>query len=457
MSSKADLMDIVIVPLRAALSISVNTSHPWPLMVSVCLQLIDAFGDHNLSLGDLDSVTRLKLAVSYLFTGIRLTNMFVQVTMQPILLTNDDSFSIPTPADLQSLVSNSFLSSLSVDNVNVTGRTAPSAPAPVVAAGKGKAPAATKAPAAPVAVTSAIGGVNGRDAVFLLAALLKEADKMWPDGHEVDVAMDLHCLLKKSYSAYAAKCTLDKLPDLNSGVTSIPVSTVSTLWSPAPPPDGFLTSLITKPNTNTSEYYSQNGVYSHISAFLLLGDKVDLDAVPTAPVVPVPAAKGAKVAKGEPLVPAVTTPVDSLQPILTKLVLPRVDVFAIERELRIIRDQLVVAVAKNVNEEVMLCNEKFAECVVLLVWLLQNGTMYNPGSASVTPTTLGMKAQYKIVESGSDFSVQIHLSRSTLTVTLPINENLLLRLANVFSPQIAVEGLVDNDLCNFLRITLGYT
>ena len=446
--------EVVLGPLKTALSISLKSTHPWQAMIRLCTQLVDAFASQNLNLPDSDSHLRLKMAISYLHTSIRLVNM-TYLLDNPITLTNEDSFSVAPSAELQKILASFFFSSVTAASTQPTLAANTSAAAPPA---KGKAPA--KGAAAAVAEPAA-GSVNGRDAVLLLTSLLREVDPLWQEGSETDILADLHYLMKKHYPSYAAKCVLDKLPDASSPAVSIPVSSVFTFWTASSPPDGFAASLSQKGNCQGVDFYSNGGLFSHVTAFLLLGDKRDEAAIAAAAAAPAaaaaaaPPAKGA--AKGEPPKPVAVAPVESSQPVLTKVILPRVDVMDIERQLRVVRDKYLIVLPKSVTLEIQDCNEKFADLMTSLLWLLQNGTAFAPGSQSNTPTTLGMKAKSKIVEkSASEFSLSISLPRSDKSIVLPISEKFMLNLANVLNPNMAVDALIDNDVCQLLRLSLGY-
>ena len=332
------------------------------------------------------------------------------------------------------------------------------------------------------------GSVNGRDAIFLMGALLREMDNTitltWSEGSEADVTADIHHFLLKQCTAYAAKCVLapDKLPDLTSPSVSIPIGSVSTHWSPSAAPEGFMASLASKAFANGADYYSTaGGLFSHVTAFLLLGDKKDTNAAAAAAAAAASAAPPAKGAKKEdPSKQVAATPVESVQPVLTKVMLPRVDLRSIEKQLRDVRDKYLDVLPKSVTLEIRACNEKFSDLVVSLVWLLQNGTMYVPGSAANTPISpsarlgLPVRAESEIIEkSSAEFSVTLTFPRDhddtegeekegggggggTHSISVPINEKFMLNLANVLSPGVALDSLLDNDVCQLLRFSLGY-
>ena len=62
--SRTEQSDVVLGPLRTALSIGARSTHPWQMMMNICTQLVEAYGNPNLSLGEVDdNSTRLKVAI----------------------------------------------------------------------------------------------------------------------------------------------------------------------------------------------------------------------------------------------------------------------------------------------------------------------------------------------------------------------------------------------------------
>ena len=379
--------------------------------------------------------------------------------------------------ELSKIVSSYFTSS-AMDSTTNTTVTPTQPPPPKGKAGKEAAP--------PVPT----GSVSGRDAVFLLSALWREMDSIvnltWSEGSEADVIADIHHFLLKQCPMYAAKCVLAPAKLLSADVTSssasIPIGSVSSCWSASAAPEGFMAALASasKAFANGADYYSSHGgLFSHVTAFLLLGDKKDINAAATAAATAAaaaaaPAAKGAKKEDPSKLVPA--APMESVQPVLTKVMLPRVDLASIEKQLRDVRDKYLNVLPKNVTLEIRACNENFSDLLVALVWLLQNGTMYVPGSVANTPVSpsarlgLWVRVEREIIEkSGVDFSVALTLPREdavvgddkegsggTHSITVPIHERFMLNLANVLTPNVALDSLLDNDVCQLLRFSLGY-
>ena len=111
--------------------------------------------------------------------------------------------------------------------------------------------------------------------------------------------------------------------------------------------------------------YSRSGAYSHVSVFFLLGDKT---ATPTIPVA-APTGKGnAKVD------PAANISTNSKEPVLTKLVLPRLDLSFIEKKLRHLRDKLIVdASTKKLQSIVSSINQESATLIIMFIDLLRVG------------------------------------------------------------------------------------
>ena len=60
--SGTEQSDVVLGPLRTALSIGARSTHPWPMMVRICTQLVDAYGNPKLTLAEVaDNSMRLKV------------------------------------------------------------------------------------------------------------------------------------------------------------------------------------------------------------------------------------------------------------------------------------------------------------------------------------------------------------------------------------------------------------
>ena len=65
--SRTEQSDVVLGPLRTALSIGARSTHPWSMMVNICTQLVDAYGNPNLTLPEVaDNSMRLKVRSSSL-------------------------------------------------------------------------------------------------------------------------------------------------------------------------------------------------------------------------------------------------------------------------------------------------------------------------------------------------------------------------------------------------------
>jgi hypothetical protein len=80
-------------PLRAALEVAVAGAHPWDLMRALCIQIIECYGDHRIPLSE-DASERIKLAVMYLVTAIKLGNQQVTITKKLAILSADKVFAV---------------------------------------------------------------------------------------------------------------------------------------------------------------------------------------------------------------------------------------------------------------------------------------------------------------------------------------------------------------------------
>ncbi len=410
-----------------------SSAHPWELIRAVCVQLVQAFGDQLLDLGEAENDSRLRSATTYLLAAVRTSNQLAAITGGAVVLSEDATFSSTPPSEeLLALLLNATSSS----------STAPkSAEQPPSAPPAKSAPPTKAAKGSPAVVVQ---GPSGRDAVFLLSSSLRECDPLWTDGPEQHFCADLHSLLKKSYPLYSARCSFEKPPhpDLSSGV--VPQATVSTLWAPENTPDGFAE---LQARAGNALDYSRVGLYSHIAVFFLLGDRKPL----VAPAV-VPAGKGAKVDPAA--AAALSAGAPSVEPVLTRVVLSRVDVVHVEKRLRSLRDRFIDADAKKFAKRLLRCHEDFGELAVQLVGLLRTGAVVasdSDSSASFTVTENSAAAGRFLL------TLTVPAGRQAASVVqLAVTEQLLQNLAAAFCPDRDLEALADNEVCGFIRTALGY-
>lgn len=432
-------MNTLVGPLTAALEIVVKSQSTqlWALVRTVCIELVEVYGDHDIDLGDDIASQRLKMAVVYLLTAIKVSNQQAALTKNAIGLSSDPSFDGTPSEELKKLVVNLSSSSATPDpaeQARIAAAEAEAAAAAAKAPAKGKA----KAPAAGAPVAGGPLSPNGRDALFLFCSLLRERDPLYLDTSEQQLCADLHSLLRTSYPLYNTKCCLAECPSPSSTI-DVATATVSTLYIPTKAPEAFTAILERQPNQFD---YSVAGLYSHVSVFFLLGDAVS----------PTPAASSA----GD--------GTNSKEPILTKLVLPRVDVVFIEKALRALRDRLLDAEAKNYHTVIRACQAEFGAVLVQLLGLLKNGIITQDKAG----TDLSASADRTEVDKGYQLGeTKAATGASTYELTLPVGEentplamkcsaDLMLHFADVLCPDKDTELLKDNNVCAFIRLAQGY-
>ena len=473
-------------PLTAALEIAIQSTttiaaaipsrsagtHLWPLLRTACMELSELYGDHSVDLGEELMPMRLKVAVLYFLAAIKFSNQFALVTRNCIGISSDQSFDVLNPTEeLFQLVTTLSSSSATPDADDVQRRKAteatPTATDSANAKGsKAAAPAAAKggktaAAVQPVAVATEL-KPNGRDALFLLSSLLREQDPLWLGSEESNLCADLHALLRATYPVYAQQCCVEQVPDaaaaMGYGSIEVPQGSVSSLWNPVKAPLDF-------PPSNAaldSSSASAAGRLSHVSVFFLLGDNA---------VTP----------------PSAAPPSNSNEPILLKLVLPRIDVVRVEKQLRSVRDRLMDAEAKANPAALQSARQDFGTVVCVLIGLLQDGIIINRWSGEEKDGDAAdgssVDRSFEIVESKASgvgvggggggvgggaaayvlnvavpgrASSSSSYTTTTTTVSVSVHPMVLLHLADVCCPDRDVSLLKDGEVCRLLRTTLGY-
>lgn len=424
-------------PLTAALEVTVKAqaTQLWALVRTICIELVEVYGDHDLDLGEEIGPQRLKMAVIYLLTAIKVSNQHANLTKNSIGLASDPSFDANPSEELKKLVINLSSSSATPDIDELRRNAVAEAEAAAAAA---KAPPAKGKPvkaAAPMPGAGSTLAPNGRDALYLFCALLRERDPLWTDTTEQQLCADLHSLLRAAYPLYNSKCCLAECPN-PSGNIDVANSTVSTLYIPTKAPEAFTAVLERQPNEFD---YSKSGLYSHVSVFFLLGDAV----TPTATTLS--AGDGA----------------NSKEPILTKLVLPKVDVVHIEKTLRNIRDTLLDAEKKSYTSVIKSCQRSFGDVLVLLLGLMKNGIITQEKSSAGDTTAGGAEPAFQLTEGkaangAAVCDLVISVGDARTPVMLRLTADLILHFAEVFCPDKDTELQKDNFVCAFIRAALGY-
>jgi hypothetical protein len=213
--------------------------------------------------------------------------------------------------------------------------------------------------------------------------------------------------------------------------------------------------------------YSQIGWYSHVAVFFLLGDRKTKVVVPVAPVVPIKGG-GAKVDPNAIL----AAPATSSDPVLTRVVLSRVDVTHLERRLRDIRTRFMDATVKKFPKMLYQCNEEFARTVCMLVGLLKSGVIVEADlgideavqRSRASTASDEQRYSYQLAENGAvpgGYLLTVKLSgakqsQSVSSLQLEVSEQLMHNLAGVLSADRDTDCLLDGEVCGLLRSSLGH-
>jgi hypothetical protein len=216
---------------------------------------------------------------------------------------------------------------------------------------------------------------------------------------------------------------------------------VNTLYTLLKTPTDFV-----HPSGKTSDV----GLYSHVTAYFLLGSK----AVETAPDT---AAKGGKGA------PPPTAPVPTADPVLTKIVIYRPDLVSIEKALRDTRDSLMDGLSKKFNDIVSKIGNALCPLLISLVGLLKNGVILE--GAGMKKVANDDDDVEKFVDRCPEISTTLSEENGKTIITiiiggisckLPVEEATLARLADVVTFDKDCDNIIDNNILSFMRILLGY-
>jgi len=344
----------------------------------------------------------MQMALQYLQSAIRLSGQLRSITHDVVGLTQDKGFSAPVPEDLATLLAAATSSSA----------TLPAAPPPAPVDPKAKAPAK----GAPVAAVSQ--GPDGRDALFLLSAMLREGRGQWPDAPQWDDQADLHQLLKGYVPAYASRCTLGTLPS-PTAQAQVPAGSVSALFCPARLPDGFPDDVVQDQHL---------GLFSHVAAYFILGAKDP--------------------ARG---------------PELTKIVLLRRDVVATEKALRDLRDAAAAhkaAGADLVGDAAALSDILFRLCQLLAQGFIDTETRAEAraqAQSALTDKERERDVTPRVCVDEAALSARLVFpAASPEPLAVPLDDALLLGLADLLSCDKDTDALSNQTLCAFFRGALGY-
>lgn len=415
--------DIFFSALRAALQASFDSAHPWEMMKSTCLQLIEVYGDNSI---ELDVESRLLKAVVYLISAIKISKQYRYLLNNSITLGVDNAFAANVPDEITNLL-------LAFTSSSASKSLEQSIPAAVDPKAKGKTPATA---------ASTETGPNGRDALEMLISFLRESDNLWLDSYERDMAIDMHSLLKKTYAPYGSSCSLSLIPDPDSNPL-VQSGSVNTLYTLVKTPADFV---------HPSAVMLEVGLYSHVTAYYLLGSKATEVAITD------PAAKG----KGAP--PTAAAPVGTADPVLTKIAIYRPDLVTIEKSLRDARDGLLDGLSKKVSDIVSKIGNDLCPLLISLVGLLKNGLILEGAGTkkdSLNDDDEIEKFVDRCPETTASVSEEngktiIAMNIGGITCKLFVEEGTLARLADVVTFDKDCDSIIDNSILSFMRIVLGY-
>lgn len=448
--------------MTIALQYIVNTQANclWSTIKAICIELVEVFGDDSIELGD-DQSSRLKQALQYLNLAILANNQYRKITENTVDLSADPSFSnVSVSEELSRILINCFTSSMSTPLPNMhpaaLAAVAASANEPTGKDAKGKGP--SKGAPVPTGGTPNY-TFTGRDALYLLSSLSRDINAFNCDGDDNDLYFDVHLLLKKTFNVYDSQCCINSLPAKDGNIL-IPATTVSTLWKFVNTPSNW--NETKKANTNgisngegsdgnsvkresKAMMDSNFGLYSHAAIFFLLGD-----AKVPAPVAPPP--KGAKV---DPNAAASATPGASTDPILTKVVLYRGDVYRVEKGMRVLRESFAAMEASTTTSGSTLPNHpnyltsarQFGALVYHILAMLRHGFIPYDAEVEVMNWT---ESNFII----ADGIMKIQMEK--VNVSLPFNRKVMTNLADIFTTQRDMFQIPDLEVCTFIRYALGH-
>jgi hypothetical protein len=257
------------------------------------------------------------------------------------------------------------------------------------------------------------------------------------------VAIDIHTLLKKTYAQYNSSCSLSFIPDPDS-TPVVQSGSVNTLYTLVKTPSDFV---------HPSGVIREVGLYSHVTAYYLLGSKAPEVAIPD------PAAKG----KGAPPPPSSSSSATA-DPVLTKIAIYRPDLVKIEKALRDNRDSLLDGLSKKINNIVSKVGNDLCPLLLSLVGLLKNGLILE-GAGSKKDSSNDDDEIEKFVDRCPETTTSLSEENGKTIITmniggiackLSVEEGTLARLADVVTFDKDCDSIIDNSILSFMRIVLGY-
>ena len=374
--------------------------HPWSLMSKALLGTVETLNGplkHSGSTSD-----RLKLSVAYMSTAIQLAVKQDLVRFNFQNLDDAQSFDKPIEEELLTLLSAHGYSGgntppilVKEDDVDAGNDK-----------GKGKSKGGAPAGAGPEAP-----GSTGRDVLYLITGLLREASPLNMDNDEAKWRYDIHNLLKEKFAFYASDCVVEEtsLPTIDS--LTINASSISSYWNPA------MKAVFDEEQADPED--NNMGVYSVHDLYLILGGVAEGD-----------------VSEDDP----------SSLSVITKVSLMLKDLIEIERlllELGWLFKMATKFLSKPDNRQVALL---FTQTIKLITNILMSSRSVNANAV--------MECDSNIDHDTQQISVTIDVDEGRIKHIMPVDEETIKCLTSIFINTKATDQFVHNNICTYLRIFL---
>jgi len=404
----------LISPFITAFEIGINGIHPWETMCTLCIELLECYGNNKLHLSDSEE-SRLQLAVTYLQIAIKLDIQKDFITSNILTLCNDKTLAGPCQGELASIMN------------GLVNR----------ATNKPAALASTKGTAVSDSNTA-----TGRDALFLLSSLIREADVLWQDGFEYEMRYDLLQALKKNYNTFTTQCLISPstLPSNKGSPPTVIANGIYSLWIPS-------SSLKIKSSDNSSSPGEQvpiatGGLFDCVTGYFLCGG-------PQATIDDTNSRKKSKSVSID------ASNVPAQEPILRKVTLFRQKLNNINNKAWQLVNMFDIYKGKILNNETQILAQKLIDLLLFVYQQLK-------GIEDIDMLNDYEKPMFEVVQepglSMIKFITPVTSSSSeSPSCSLPVAQTTATSIAQVFSIDKAADNVVDYNVCIFLRLIWGYS
>lgn len=237
-------------------------------MIAYCLEVVECYGNVNLTI-DCHPAERLKMAVKYLMTAVKLDNNKYDLEFNINKVLEDSTISSNSFCDeeldsyLQSISSSSSYGNTVTPLPQQEDIVLP-AKAPVLGKDgkpvleKSKSSVESKKPSSTPASAIVEKKPTSRDAIYLISTMMRECDPFWCDGNAYDVLHDVIAMTKKSFVQFGNKYFTKILPLIGEELVVVE-ATLTSLWSLSSNADSTLSSS------------SKNGLYDMLTGYVVLG------------------------------------------------------------------------------------------------------------------------------------------------------------------------------------------